>query len=83
MAIYLDDQTRPVLTRIIKKWRAEHPTDFVADRIQKALDADQSRLDGIASCEHKKGEYVGEETCCVKCGSYFEEGMGKHWTLKE
>ena len=82
MAIYLDEQTRPALTRIIKKWREEHPKDFVADRIQKALDSDLKRLDGIASCEHRRGKYIGEQNCCIKCGSYYEPGMGQHFTLQ-
>ena len=82
MAIYLDEQTRPVLERIIKKWREEHPKDFVADRIQGALESDAAQLKFRTDCEHIDGEYVGHKTCCTKCGAFHEVGMGQSWKLK-
>lgn len=83
MAIYLDDQTRPVYTRILKKWIIEHPKDFVAERLWKGLESDNKRLEEISHCEHIKGEYTGEQSCCSKCGSFFDPCMGQHWTLKK
>lgn len=80
MAIYLDEQTRPVMERIIKKWLEDHPKDFVAERIQGSLETDANRLKGIAECEHIEGEYVGHKTCCTKCGSLYKPGMCQSWT---
>lgn len=67
----------------MKKWIEEHPKDFVAERIQGSLETDAARIKVIAECEHVKGQYVGEKTCCAKCGSFYEPGMGQGWTLTE
>lgn len=83
MAIYLDEQTRPSLTRIVKKWVEEHPKDFVADRIKKYLDSDASRLEEISRCQHTTARYVGFRKCCGKCGSFYEKGMGESWFESE
>jgi len=80
MAIYLDDQTRSWLERASKDVKE---TDFIGKRVQKMLKADRERLEAIGKCQHVKGEYVGKKTCCAKCGSNYEEGMGISWSLKE
>lgn len=80
MAIYLDEQTRPYLERLLKNIKE---TDFIGKRIQGMLEADAKRLDEISKCEHISGEYIGHKTCCTKCGSFFEPGMGQSWTLKQ
>jgi hypothetical protein len=80
MALYLDEQTRPYLE---KKFENTEDWDWIGKRIQTMLKADRERLEKIALCEHVAGEYVGKKTCCTKCGSYFDEGMGQNWTLKE
>lgn len=77
MAIYLDEQTRPYLER---KFKHIADSDFIGKRIQKALKEDSERLNGIADCEHKTGNYVGKKICCIKCQSFFEEGQGQTWT---
>jgi hypothetical protein len=77
MAIYLDQQTRPYLEKLIATRQ-----DFIAKRIQETLKADHERLDGIHNCEHVFGKYLGEKECCTKCGTY-DVGMGESWTLKE
>ena len=74
MALYLDDQTRPHLERIYK---VVSDTDFVGKRIQGMLEADKQRLDDIGGCAHTPTTYTGTKTCCGKCGSFYEEGMGQ------
>lgn len=83
MPIYLDEQTRPELKRILDKWIETHPTDFIAERLQKALEADNFRLQVIRDCKHEPGVYAGEKACCVHCGANYEPGMGEHWSLTE
>ena len=60
-----------------------HKTDFITERILKSLEADQARLDNIAQCEHIKASYVGHKTCCGKCESLYEPGMGESWSLEK
>jgi hypothetical protein len=79
MALYLDDQTRTWLER---KTKDVKETDFIGKRVQKMLAADRERLNKIGECEHEAGEYVGKKTCCKKCGSHYEVGMGASWSLK-
>lgn len=81
MAIYLDEQTRPGLTRILKKWKEGHETDFICDRLIKALEADNQRLEYIRDCQHEPGSYTGHKRCCVKCGANYDVGMGENWSL--
>lgn len=81
MPIYLDEQTRPTLIRIIDKWLETHTTDFVAGRIKKALDSDVRRLEIILDCTHEPGIYAGEKACCKFCSSPYEPGMGESWSL--
>lgn len=80
MALYLDEQTRPYLERLIKKAVEKSDKDFIAKRLQGMLKTDQARLDDIANCEHKYGEYVGKEQRCMKCGTH-DVGMGTEWKL--
>lgn len=80
MPIYLDNQTRPVLKRLLEKRMKESPKDFVSERILRAVEADERRLESITNCEHEVGEFTGHKTCCVKCGAYFEPGMGFSWS---
>lgn len=80
MAIYLDDQTRPYLERLIKKAVEHSEKDFVAGRLQKMLEGDRERLQGITECKHKYAEYLGFKECCSKCGA-FGIGMGEEWSF--
>lgn len=81
MAIYLDDQTRPYLERLIKKQIEKSDKDFIAQRLQGMLQTDRDRLERIAVCEHEPGEYKGRKTCCTRCESFYEPGMGETWDL--
>jgi len=82
MAIYLDQQTRPYLERLIKNQIIKSDKDFIAKRIMSMLETDQKRLDGIRDCKHEFAKYIGEKTCCVHCGTY-DDGMGESWTLEK
>lgn len=82
MAIYLDEQTRPYLERLIKKRVEKSDKDFIAERIDKMLVADQERLNSIRECSHITGTYSGKKTCCTKCGSS-PKGGRTEWTLKQ
>lgn len=79
MALYLDEQTRPYLEA---KFKTVPDSDFIGKRIQGMLKADSERLDEIDACFHLPADYVGKKTCCSKCGSFFDEGMGQTWTIK-
>ena len=80
MALYLDDQTRPWLERVVKNIK---DTDFIGKRLQKMLEADRERLETMGKCEHSRAEYTGKKTCCGKCGSLYEVGMGVTWKIKK
>lgn len=82
MAIYLDEQTRPYLERLIKKAVEISDKDFVAKRLQGMLQSDKERLENIASCEHSFGEYIGQQQMCTKCLTH-NVGMGTSWTFKK
>jgi hypothetical protein len=79
--IFLDDQTRPYIERLIKKQIEASDKDFIAKRLWKMLESDRERLETIGKCQHKPASYTGHKTCCVYCGSNYEEGMGEDWTL--
>ena len=83
MAIYLDNQTRPVLKRLLKKRLEASPKDFVTERILGAVEADERRLEEMGDCNHEPGNYIGEKNCCSKCGSFYSPGMGEGWTLTD
>lgn len=78
MAIYLDEQTRPYLTRIL---RGIKDTDFIGKRLQKMLQADLERLEEMRKCNHREGTYTGIKHCCVICGSFFKPGHGEEWDI--
>lgn len=78
MALYLDDQTRGWLER---KTRNVADTDFIGKRVQKMIETDSQRLDDMAVCDHQPVHYIGEKTCCGRCGSFYEKGMGQTWTM--
>lgn len=82
MAIYLDQQTRPYLERLIRNQIIKSDKDFIAKRIMKSLESDVKRLNEIANCKHEYGTYTGHKTCCVYCGD-LKEGMGESWTLNK
>lgn len=82
MAIYLDNQTRTYLERLIDKRVEKSDSDFIAKRVQGMLKADRERLEEIADCDHKYGIYKGKKTCCVKCGN-MNKSMGFEWTLTD
>lgn len=79
MALYLDNQTRPVLKRLLQKRLLDYPKDFVSERLLKAVEADENRLQEISICEHESAKYTGKKTCCAKCGSFYGPGMGFSW----
>ena len=83
MALYLDDQTGPVLKCLLETRLKESPKDFVSKRLLDAVNADDNRKIGISDCKHVEGEYVGKKTCCVKCEGNFKVGHGISWSLKK
>lgn len=80
MAIYLDEQTRPYLERLVKNIKE---TDFIGKRVQKMLEADRERLNLLGSCDRVEGSYTGHKECCAKCGAFYKTGMGESWILEE
>lgn len=82
MAIYLDNQTGPVLKRLLEKRLVESPKDFVTQRLLDMVISDDKRKEDIGNCEHEKGKRFSQETLCIKCGSYYEPGMGIESTTK-
>lgn len=76
MALYLDEQTRPYLENLVKEVK---DTDFIGKRVQKMLQADRERLETISHCSHVPSSFTGHKTCCGKCGSLYEPGMGESW----
>lgn len=76
MAIYLDDQTRPYLERLVKNIKE---TDFIGKRVQSILRDDRERLEIMGKCEHEEAKFTGQKTCCKKCEAYFKEGQGIIW----
>ena len=80
MAIYLDDQTRTWMERAVNK---ASESDFIAKRLSKMLQADRERLELMGTCEHERAEFFGNKTCCSKCGSFYEVGMGESWSNKK
>lgn len=77
MAIYLDDLDRKYIENLLKK-----QTDFIGKRLLGKVLADNERLEKIGQCQHEAGTFVGKKTCCTKCESYFEPGMGFSWSLE-
>lgn len=80
MALYLDNQTRSYLERLVKDIPE---SDFIGKRLQKMLETDRQRLAELAECDHVKGTYSGKKECCSKCGSFFEPGMGESWHIDD
>lgn len=78
MAIYLDEQTRPYLERIIKKQVEASDKDFIAKRIDDMLKSDRQRIEDIGNCKHIYEDYIGEKNSCSKCGTYKKET----WIIK-
>ena len=76
MALYLDEQTRPYLKKLLKDVKEN---DWIGQRLQKMVEADTMRLSDISECDHIPTEYIGKKTCCGKCGSFFQTGMGEEW----
>lgn len=69
MAIYLDDQTGPMLKNLLKKEIARLPSNFVAERLLKMVEGDDERKATIRSCSHSFNEMVGHRETCRKCFS--------------
>lgn len=81
MAIYLDQQTGPMLKQLLKRELIRLPSNFVAERLLKMVISDDERKATIASCEHDWNPMTGHKTQCNKCGGIldgFEE-----WTSNE
>ena len=76
MAIYLDDQERIFLERLLKSMKS---TFWVKDHLLQKVIADRERIEKMESCEHIPAKFTGEKTCCEKCESYYEPGMGFVW----
>ena len=64
----------------MKQRIAKSKLDFIAVRILKAIEAEETRLEEQANCQHEEAEFVGKKTCCAKCESYFKVGHGFEWT---
>ena len=76
MAIYLDEQTGPMLKTLLKRELLRLPSNFVADRLLKMVISDDERKAKISSCEHDWNPMTGHKTQCNKCGGLkdgFEE----------
>ena len=78
MAIYLTQEERDYLLFTLQK-----STWWIAKSIVGKVQDDIKRLEGMEVCEHVPGEYVTTKKACVKCGAYYEPGMGFTTTLKE
>jgi hypothetical protein len=77
MAIYLDQQTRPYLERLIKKQIEKSEKDFIAVRIKDMLETDRRRIENCEKCDHEYIEYVGERISCCKCDDFLQETWNK------
>jgi hypothetical protein len=78
MAIYLDQQTRPYLERLIRNQIIKSDKDFIAKRIMSMLESEEKTIKEMSECEHEFVEYVGSRISCCKCNSFQEE----RWTKK-
>ena len=78
MAIYL----LPEETKYLKDLLEKQPKWWVKDKLIEKIEDDQFRRGEMAVCNHSKAEYVGEKTCCSKCGSFYEPGMKVTWQLQ-
>jgi hypothetical protein len=67
MAIYLDEQTGPVLKMLLKRELKRLPSNFVADRLLKMVEADDLRKETISKCEHDYQPMYGFHAICPKC----------------
>lgn len=67
MAIYLDEQTGPVLKMLLKREIKRLPTNFVADRLLKMVESDDQRKLKISSCDHVFQTLYGFHEQCNKC----------------
>lgn len=76
MVLYLDNQTRPYLERLVKNIKE---TDFIGKRLQGMLEADRERLETISTCAHKQGKYKGTRIGCVHC----EQISKQSWVLQD
>jgi len=79
MAIYLDEQTRPYLERLIEKQIEKSDKDFIAKRIEGMLSGDRERINEISNCHHKYGEYIGRSISCQFCDHLLHES----WFFKK
>lgn len=79
MAIYLDQQTRPYLERLIKKQIEKSDKDFIAKRILSSLESEKQTIQECSDCEHDIRTYKGVKKMCSKCSLMFEE----NWTLED
>lgn len=55
---------------------------YISQDILTKLIAQEEEWAGIEECPHKMGAYTGEKTCCVRCGAFYDPGMGETWILK-
>jgi hypothetical protein len=72
MAIYLDEQTGPMLKALLKREIKRLPSNFVAERLLKMVESDEERKATIDSCEHDWNPMTGHKTQCNKCGGLLD-----------
>lgn len=80
MAIYLTKMESDYLKT---KLESMPDYDFIAKGLLKAIYSDDKRKEDISTCEHEPASYVGKKTCCAKCGSHYEKGMGFSWRRED
>ena len=81
MAIYLDETMKEDDYMIQALDESTIPPWIKKSLIGKVV-GDKARKGLIRECKHEKAEYEGKKTCCGKCGSPYESGMGEEWKLK-
>lgn len=67
MAIFLDEQTGPMLKQLLKRELKRLPSNFVADRLLKMVEADDERKQKILTCTHQWNKMTGHKTQCDFC----------------
>lgn len=77
--IILEPKERDYLTALIQKHPSNKPWEDKG--ILNALESDRVEKQKMAECEHLPGSYSGKKTCCSKCESFYQEGMGFSWEL--
>lgn len=79
--IILEPRDRDYVIELIRKHPSGKPWDD--KRILGKFEDDVAEKERMAICEHLPGSYIGKKDCCVKCGSFYESGMGFSWEVNK